>query len=430
MALDGTCTSSCDHQIGIGGDTTLGDAFASSSSSSSVTRRPPPASCGNGVLQPDNGEQCDDGPYNGLNGHCDRWCQELFCGNGTVDPGEECEPLRDENNNFMTNSCGQVCAAPTCDVAGTCTGGCRWKILPACSNASSVFSLSPSPYPASQSSSLDDGFVMLTIESGAVLGGESSSYTGLTDSSSGLSVSLFCNDGKIDEGEQCDNGPSNSDMTPDACRTNCAVAHCGDHVVDSNEECDRGTVDNLIGNGCTPICKMSICGDGILQPGEECDDGPRNDDTRPDTCSTRCLMPRCGDSIMDPAFGELCDDGLNNSDTTVDGCRTNCVPAHCGDGVEDSGEQCDAGPLNSDAVADSCRMNCLLPHCGDHVKDAGEQCDDGPRGSTTCSPQCTITAPGFHNAAPLSPDTIPWFFLFLIPITITTMRFFTWAIAP
>lgn len=56
-----------------------------------------------------------------------------------------------------------------------------------------------------------------------------------------------CGDGELDPGEQCDDGPSNSDSTPDACRTTCLLPYCGDAVVDDGEMCDSSP-------GCAETC--------------------------------------------------------------------------------------------------------------------------------------------------------------------------------
>ncbi|RMD83363.1 MAG: hypothetical protein D6815_06795, partial [Candidatus Dadabacteria bacterium] len=161
----------------------------------------------------------------------------------------------------------------------------------------------------------------------------------------GVSPEL-CGNGRIDAGEECDDGPANSDTTPDACRTDCTLASCGDGVVDT---------------------------------GEACDDGPANSDTTPDACRTTCVVPYCGDGV--PDSGEECDNGPANSDITPDACRTDCSAASCGDGVTDpaNGEECDDGPANSDTTPDACRTSCKLPSCEDGVTDLahGEECDDG-----------------------------------------------------
>lgn len=64
---------------------------------------------------------------------------------------------------------------------------------------------------------------------------------------------------------------------------------CGDGKVDQGEECDDGNTAN--DDGCNAECKYEYCGDGIVQPalGEQCDDGGyRNDDG----CDMYCQIER------------------------------------------------------------------------------------------------------------------------------------------
>jgi cysteine-rich repeat protein len=91
---------------------------------------------------------------------------------------------------------------------------------------------------------------------------------------------------------------------------------CGDGKLDEGEECDDGN--NVDGDGCSAECTIEpFCGDGNLDPGEECDDGNNADG---DGCSANCTIePFCGDGNLDP--GEECDDG-NNVDG--DGCSAIC----------------------------------------------------------------------------------------------------------
>jgi hypothetical protein len=42
-----------------------------------------------------------------------------------------------------------------------------------------------------------------------------------------------CGDGNVTCDEQCDNGPNNSDILPNACRTDCTNFRCGDDVEDN-----------------------------------------------------------------------------------------------------------------------------------------------------------------------------------------------------
>jgi hypothetical protein len=65
-----------------------------------------------------------------------------------------------------------------------------------------------------------------------------------------------CGNGRIDPGEQCDDGPGNSDTAPDACRTDCTLARCGDGVIDSGETCD-GT-----SGFCSSTCRLTAPASG------------------------------------------------------------------------------------------------------------------------------------------------------------------------
>jgi len=95
----------------------------------------------------------------------------------------------------------------------------------------------------------------------------------------------LCGNNIVEGSEECDNGQNNSDMQPNACRTDCTRADCGDSVTDA---------------------------------GEQCDDGPYNNDKIPDACRTDCRTAHCGDGVVDPEQGENCEDG---NDNPYDGCH-------------------------------------------------------------------------------------------------------------
>ncbi|MBP1686033.1 MAG: Cna domain protein, partial [Deltaproteobacteria bacterium] len=73
-----------------------------------------------------------------------------------------------------------------------------------------------------------------------------------------------CGDGKVDPGEECDNGADNSDTESNACRTNCTSPRCGDNVVDDGppnlENCDDGN--QVDGDDCPATCKLPM----VLSP--------------------------------------------------------------------------------------------------------------------------------------------------------------------
>ena len=69
-------------------------------------------------------------------------------------------------------------------------------------------------------------------------------------------ASSLCGNGVVDEGEQCDQGPANSNAQNSYCRPDCGFARCGDGIVDArqSEQCDDG---NRIGSdGCSSHCTL------------------------------------------------------------------------------------------------------------------------------------------------------------------------------
>jgi cysteine-rich repeat protein len=101
-------------------------------------------------------------------------------------------------------------------------------------------------------------------------------------------VVVVCGDGEVQAGEQCDDGADNSDVAPDACRTDCREAYCGDAVVDSGEACDEGGANSdRIANACRLSCQEAGCGDGVVDTGEGCDDGGTEDG---DGCDGQCAV--------------------------------------------------------------------------------------------------------------------------------------------
>jgi cysteine-rich repeat protein len=131
--------------------------------------------CGNGLVDP--GEECDDGNNTDGDG-CDSTCMsEPFCGDGNLDEGEGC----DDGNNIDGDGCSAAC----------------------------------------------------TVES-------------------------FCGDGFLDEGEYCDDG---NNQDGDGCDSNCMIEpFCGDGKLDPGEQCDDGNNEN--GDGCSAMCTNEGGGEG------------------------------------------------------------------------------------------------------------------------------------------------------------------------
>jgi cysteine-rich repeat protein len=75
-----------------------------------------------------------------------------------------------------------------------------------------------------------------------------------------------CGDGAAQSGEECDDGPGNSDTAADACRTDCTNPRCGDNVIDSGETCDDGNTNS--GDGCPATCEEESSNGGCVLHGE------------------------------------------------------------------------------------------------------------------------------------------------------------------
>lgn len=187
-----------------------------------------------------------------------------YCGDGTVDDGEECDEGED-NSDTAANACRTDCTRSRCgdgveDSGEECdTGPMRSDVLPDLCRTDCTLPR--------------------------------------------------CGDAIVDSGEACDTGLMNSDHRPNACRTTCQLPTCGDGAVDTGEECDTGADrSDTEPLACRLDCTNSTCGDGALDEGEQCDDGTENAN-RNDTCRTNCTLPRCGDGIVD--HREQCDGGPN-----------------------------------------------------------------------------------------------------------------------
>ncbi len=254
------------------------------------------AACGDGVTQPANSEECDDGEQNGF--ACTFDCTFDVCGNGILGPNEEC----DDGNLDDWDDCTASCQYPVCG----------------------------------------DGIVQYGYGEECDDGNNQDDDDCKTDCQYPV-----CGDGLVNQswGEECDDGNGIED---DACSPWCTNSVCGDGIVQFSigEQCDDGN--DIDDDVCTASCQLPSCGDGIVQTGEECDDGNGDDD---DECTSVCQFP-CGDGIL--RDDEECDDG---NDDVTDDCVGTCTIAVCGDGFFHAGiEECDDGNGNDN---DDCSNTCV-----------------------------------------------------------------------
>jgi cysteine-rich repeat protein len=230
-----------------------------------------------------------------LESACVPVCYVPACGDGIVNPGEECDDGNTNNNDACTNECktakcgDNFCRAgssETCEPIGTAP---------------------------------DVSCVNKPIDS------TECRLPGTTD------ACTYCGDGVKQSTEQCDDGNANNN---DACTNECKTAACGDGIVQPPEECDDGNTNN--NDACTNACTLPRCGDNFCNSsGETCEplqQNTANDMKCPAGTVTLpnnvCRLPGtanqctyCGDGILQSGAGEQCDDGNMNN---ADGCSSTC----------------------------------------------------------------------------------------------------------
>jgi uncharacterized repeat protein (TIGR01451 family) len=209
LQFNSTASTTPGNYLNNASATAVGSPVTPSGPTAQVTVNPIPPLCGNGTLDP--GEQCDDGNLVDGDG-CDSNCTLTACGNGIVTSGEVC----DDGNLIDGDGCDSNC---------TLTG---------------------------------------------------------------------CGNGIVTGGEQCDDGNT---IDGDGCSASCQVeVFCGNGIVDAGETCDPPGAPMLPnGNLCRADC--TFCGDGIVNgpPGTEtCDDANANNT---DSCQNTCV----GGLRRDPA---------------------------------------------------------------------------------------------------------------------------------
>ena len=421
--------------------------------------------CGNGLV--DDLEQCDDGNREDNDG-CSHNCLEVEdgyfcppgggacrlsggCGDGTLDPGEECDFDLEFGNPQNGDGCTTACTIEpgyTCDEF-TCTPyTCGNGILEgdeACEyysedmtmdygtdsdgNPGCTIECKRAPY-------CGDGVLQADHEAC-----DAKENNGIDVYGDGCSKDCqklpYCGDGKFTEGyEECDYNDPNA---KEGCNTDCKhkdgyacsavngycvklndgpsgpddpppyVAACNNGLLDVNEECDKAGV-----NGCSSDCKAST--------GYKCVNSPKKCTTDCTSTGVECVKINYGNGKIDPDGYEQCDDG-NTKDG--DGCSSNglleagyvcpkegeeCVAAACGDGIRAYGEECDDGNTkDGDGCSKRCRIeqgaicstnnigsksSCNAGSCGDGKIGKGELCDNGSSTAngtdSKCYPNCKL----------------------------------------
>ena len=211
-----------------------------------------------------------------------------LCGNGKVDPGEDCDiAIQTENPGV---SCTYSCLRPG-NKALTCGDGIVETILGEECDPNSV-SLTESSYCTN---------ICLR--------------TGSSNQATGDVTAPICGSGARTTGEDCDGGSG--------CSTRC---------LNIGTQLSQAWCDNNLTASSTVSCQnaVSVCGNDIVESGEECDSDSAS-------CNDECLLKNVCDisGLKQCNKGEA---GCNNDCTFAGSSLSYTSPSICGDGVGGVGE--------------------------------------------------------------------------------------------
>jgi cysteine-rich repeat protein len=247
-----------------------------------------------------------------------------------------------------------------------------------------------------------------------------------SDTAPDVVVPPGCGNGRVESGEQCDDG---NEVDDDTCSNACISARCGDAVINRTEGAETFVGPVVTGPGGV---SGYVCDDGSACPEGACDvatnrfapehgicqalgfdvalsvewgGGPGTGvapmhhasnwscfDFSCEPSPVQSLVADCAAWEMlasiscEGIVGEECDDGDAANGDAADACRADCTLPFCGDGITDSDEECDDGNAVDD---DGCSNGCLLAGCGDGIRNGDEECDDGNDDDTdSCRNSC------------------------------------------
>lgn len=327
----------CTATGGVNGRRALGCASDCSATISVESNACVAEACGNGILDP--GEICDDGANNGQYGFCGTQCNyepgaggAAFCGDGILNVGEACDcgapglGSAGDGVDLAGNECVVKNGQYSSNRSQTCSWDCRGPAAGFCGNGAVE----------TTAGEQCDGVQTRDAGTGRVCVAGDPQRVGQLCSSN-----ASCNTA-VEEGLQVNDGICSTEEVPLVERRACfapgvrntsgdliacqfdggwsapqAANECGNGQLEEGEECDDGNTNT--NDSCTNICTLNVCGDGIVNIGiEGCDAGAQNGQacSAPyggtcsycsQTCNTQVISGAyCGDGQLQQTL-EICD---------------------------------------------------------------------------------------------------------------------------
>ncbi len=240
----------------------------------------PESLCGNGIVEEEEGEQCDDGNFTEWDG-CDTLCAY------SCSDVPDCDDLDVCNGQEACDADTHTCAFGEAAADGTSCG-----VMRSCNSGVCIDNVCGDGIEQQESEEeCDDGD--LDDSNGCTRDCKLSCVS--TDSSRDCTgggecaAPMACND----EEHICEASGSAPPDKVTLCdegdgwciQGNCVPVDCGDGAEEGGEQCDEGPDNGKPGSGCSADCKTVVCGNDIIEGAEQCDDGNTDD---LDGCDSSC----------------------------------------------------------------------------------------------------------------------------------------------
>ncbi len=337
-----------------------------------------------------------------------------LCGNGRLDPGEQCDDGNEKNKDGCDDTCVFSCVHGVSD--DVCSDG-NYCNGPEVCNADHTCGPSTGP-----------------LADGTICGQANKCQAGVCQT-----AAADCGDSLVEPPEECDNGSAGDSAGCVACRFTCVSSDPTRNCIPADSCAGKGSCDDGT-HVCTPgtplkdltpcgsgeacisgACTSHYCSNGQVDPGEECDDGNlvAGDGCEPD-CKFTCLASdttrnchssnTCINSGLCSSSTHLCSPLLPKTAGTACGTKDDCVAGNCvqpicGDGIVAQGiEECDDGnSVDGDGCDTNCTFSChaataatdcaaKTPSCRSATCSAGHVCSSVADNANTAA--CTFGAMG------------------------------------